>query len=649
MRRLFGSVVVVFAAIHVARGCRSSPDADRIPLHGQRGTEPPEAAHRKPSGDPNVISKTDLDPNDPDREREEGEVKSGERWEFPVAQAKSGSFWGTIEESRGGKRILAFRGIPYARPPIAELRFRPPVPLGRHDGLKEAKVNGHVCPQHMYYKPDIWIGAEDCLWLSVFTRDLVLKKKRPVLVWFHGGNFVRGSAADYEPDYLLDEEMVLVTVNYRLGLFGFMSTEDEHAPGNYGMLDQVAALQWVRKNIESFSGDPTRITIAGQQAGGASVHYHMLSPLTRGLFHQAISMSGSALCWWASIKRPLEKAQKMAKLLECKEAIAKDGSTDNKLLLQCFRGKSMEQLMNTHPNFYEWKHLEQGGEPITAFSPRVDPESRMPYMPSEPIDLMTSGGFQHIPWIAGLTDDEGAFKGSTFIADMKGVREFEEQYEKLGPLMFGLHDGMSEAPKVNAQRVRDYYWGAAAIDKDNVQKVVNAISDSSYSHPIDTASKIHAMKSQSPVYVYHFGYRGQFSLTQLDVDNYPPKIVPKDVKFGVGNGDDLIYLFPLLAGIFRPLPKEDLIFSQRFVELLGSFVRTGTPSIEMGEDAGTFVWNRVLSTNATHLDIGNEMRMDDGLPNHERMNFWQKMPVYWNANRAGYKPAPPISWKNDEL
>ena len=566
-----------------------------------------------------------------------------------MAQAKSGSFWGTIEESRGGKRILAFRGIPYARPPTAELRFRPPVPAGRHDGLKEVKVNGHVCPQHMYYKPDIWIGAEDCLWLSVFTRDLVLKKKRPVLVWFHGGNFVRGSAADYEPDYLLDEEMVLVTVNYRLGLFGFMSTEDEHAPGNYGMLDQVAALQWVRKNIESFSGDPTRITIAGQQAGGASVHYHMLSPLTRGLFHQAISMSGSALCWWASIKRPLEKAQKMAKLLECKEAIAKDGSTDNKLLLQCFRGKSMEQLMNTHPNFYEWKHLEQGGEPITAFSPRVDPESRMPYMPSEPIDLMTSGGFQHIPWIAGLTDDEGAFKGATLIADMKGVREFEEQYEKLGPLMFGLHDGMSEAPKVNAQRVKDYYWGAAAIDKDNVQKVVNAISDSSYSHPIDTASKIHAMKSQSPVYVYHFGYRGQFSLTQLDVDNYPPKIVPKDVKFGVGNGDDLIYLFPLLAGIFRPLPKEDLIFSQRFVELLGSYVRTGTPSIEMGEDAGTFVWNRVLSTNATHLDIGNEMRMDDGLPNHERMNFWQKMPVYWNANRAGYKPAPPISWKNDEL
>ena len=82
-------------------------------------------------------------------------------------------------------------------------------------GIREAKLNGHVCPQHMYYKPDIWIGQEDCLWLNVYTRDLVIKKKRPVIVWIHGGNFVRGSAADYEPDYILDEDVVLVTIQYR--------------------------------------------------------------------------------------------------------------------------------------------------------------------------------------------------------------------------------------------------------------------------------------------------------------------------------------------------------------------------------------------------------------------------------------------------
>ena len=119
-------------------------------------------------------------------------------------------------------------------------------------------MNGHVCPQHMYYKPDIWIGEEDCLWLNVYTRDLVVKKRRPVIVWIHGGNFVRGSAADYEPDYILDEEVVLVTIQYRLGMFGFLSTEDGATPGNYGMMDQIAALQWVKTNIDAFSGDPNR-------------------------------------------------------------------------------------------------------------------------------------------------------------------------------------------------------------------------------------------------------------------------------------------------------------------------------------------------------------------------------------------------------
>ncbi len=137
------------------------------------------------------------------------------------------------------------------------------------------------------------------------------------------------------------------------------------------------------------------------------------------------------------------------------------------------------------------------------------------------------------------------------------------------------------------------------------------------------------------------------------------------MEFGVGNGDDLIYLFPILSGTFRPLPHEDLVFSQRFIKLLTTFVADGKPYLEM-ESGHQFVWNPVKATNATHLNIGksnsehifcpisrvfftgNEMDMDMGLPNHERMNFWQSLPVYWNANRENYKPAPPIVYK-DEL
>ena len=209
---------------------------------------------------------------------------------------------------------------------------------------------------------------------------MVITKKRPVIVFIHGGNFVRGSAAEYDPDYLLDQDVVLVTLQYRLGMFGFLSTETGEAPGNYGMLDQVAALRWVKENIGAFSGDPERVTIMGQQAGGASVHYHLLSPLTKGLFSRAVSMSGSALCWWASIKRPLEKATKLAKLLECPQA-----ANETAAMVNCLRDLPMESLMNQHPNFYEWKHLEENHEPVTSWSPRVDVEAAVPFMPREPM------------------------------------------------------------------------------------------------------------------------------------------------------------------------------------------------------------------------------------------------------------------------
>ena len=108
--------------------------------------------------------------DDENREREDGEIQVGKIWEFPVAQTKVGKLWGTVEESRSGKRVLAFRGVKHVQPPVGKLRFRPPVVAAKWDGIVEAKTNGHMCPQHLATKPDIWVGDEDCLWLNVFTR-----------------------------------------------------------------------------------------------------------------------------------------------------------------------------------------------------------------------------------------------------------------------------------------------------------------------------------------------------------------------------------------------------------------------------------------------------------------------------------------------
>lgn len=630
--------------VSIVLGCRSRSGDDTERVSSHQGTEP--TFHKPEKSEPmEAIPVEPTDATDFERAREDGEVQVGQKWEFPVAQTKFGNLWGTIEESRAGKRMLAFRGIKHVQPPIGELRFRPPVFTPKWEGIKDAKLNGHVCPQHLASKPDIWVGDEDCLWLNVFTRDMVVSKKRPVLVWIHGGNFIRGSAAEYDPDYILDQDVVLVTIQYRLGMFGFLSTETSDAPGNYGMLDQIAGLQWVKSNIKAFSGDPGKITIMGQQAGGASVHYHLLSPLTRGLFNKAISMSGSALCWWASIKRPQEKAKKLARLLDCTD----EEQQDMTKLVECVRNKPMFELMNTHPNFYEWKHLEQTQEPMTAWSPRVDPEAAMSYLPQEPIDLMTTGNFQHVPWIIGITDDEGASRSYAFFDDMAGVREFEEKFEKLGPLMFGFHDGQSEAPKMMAKKVRDFYLGDKELDKDVANSLVNALSDSSYAHPIDTAAKIHALKSAAPVFVYHFGYHGKHSQTHVKPNEFPPVLSTPDIHYGVGNGDDLMYLFPIQLGLFRPFPSEDITFSMKMVELLINFAKTGQPSVELGDEMPPFIWHSVNAANTSHLNIGNIMEMDQGLPNHGRMSFWQSMPVYWNADRENYKPAPPVVLRSDEL
>jgi len=351
-------------------------------------------------------------------------------------------------------------------------------------------------------------------------------------------------------------------------------------------------------------------------------------------------MSGSALAWWASLKRPYERAKKLAKLVECPQ--------DDKIeMAKSIREKPTEGLMNTHPNFYHWKHLEQNQEPLTAWSPRVDVESSIPFMPEEPIDLMTSGNFQHVPYITGLTDDEGSLRGSVFFADPAGVQEFQEKFETLGPLMLGFHDGHAEAPKIMAKKVKEFYLADQPMDGTNANQIIDAISDSSYAHPVDTTGKIHAMKSRAPVYIYHFGYRGQFSLTHVKPNQYPPELMTQYTKHGVGNGDDLIYMFPIMTGLFRPLNPEDLIFSTRLIQLVANFAKSGKPELEMGEGIEPFQWDAVNPANISHLDIGNVMQMDQGLPNHRRMHFWQSLPVYWNCHRDNYLPAPPPAMKEE--
>lgn len=190
---------------------------------------------------------------------------------------------------------IAFRGIPYAAAPVGPLRFRPPEPLPpRHDQVLAAEDFGSACVQNGRLL-GTGTGGEDCLFVNVFRpRE---PGTYPVMVWIHGGAFELGAADRYDPPALVEQGVVVVTLNYRLGVLGFLAhpalTAEGGASGDYGLLDQQAAMRWVVDNIAGFGGDPSNITLFGESAGGASVLAHLVSPTSEGLFHKAIVQSGA--------------------------------------------------------------------------------------------------------------------------------------------------------------------------------------------------------------------------------------------------------------------------------------------------------------------------------------------------------------------
>ncbi|MEA3118371.1 MAG: para-nitrobenzyl esterase [Paraburkholderia sp.] len=230
---------------------------------------------------------------------------------------------GVIEGARlrnGQADLRVFRGIPYAAPPVGELRWREPQPVARWAGVRQAWKFGPRCMQLHVFRPVFRSDemSEDCLYLNVWTPARSPDAKLPVLVYLHGGGFVSGDGSEdrYDGASLAARGIITVTVNYRLGAFGFLAPpeaagESPHGTaGNYGLLDQVAALRWVRDNIAQFGGDPAQVTIAGNSAGAISISAHMASPLSRGLFARAIGKSGGAFATLSPWQR--EQAERAA-------------------------------------------------------------------------------------------------------------------------------------------------------------------------------------------------------------------------------------------------------------------------------------------------------------------------------------------------
>jgi para-nitrobenzyl esterase len=248
----------------------------------------------------------------------------------------------------GGVRV--FKGIPFAAPPVGDLRWKAPQPVAPWDGVRDAKTFSAECMQTLYpenspyFRPAAAL-SEDCLYLNVWT-TANSGEKRPVMVWIHGGAWTRGSGSVpvYDGAALAKKGVVLVTTNYRLGVFGFMAHPEltaespQHASGNYAILDHVAALKWVQKNIAAFGGDPTRVTIFGESAGSWSVNTTQATPLAKGLFHRAIGESGGQFAGTSKLADAEQGGVAVAKAVGAESLAALRAVPAEKLLaIQTFR------------------------------------------------------------------------------------------------------------------------------------------------------------------------------------------------------------------------------------------------------------------------------------------------------------------------
>jgi para-nitrobenzyl esterase len=290
--------------------------------------------------------------------------------------------------------ILTFKGLPYAAPPVGEMRWRPPAPAARWNGVRDATAFGPACVQptlviQSIYSADLGRTSEDCLTLNVWTPSTA--GKAPVMVWIHGGALVTGSSKEtlYDGARMAREGMVMVSINYRLGVLGWLAHPDLSAEspagisGNYGLMDQVAALEWVKRNIASFGGDPEQVTIAGESAGGLSVLYLMTSPLAQGLFARTIAQSAYM------ISTPELKTARFG---------APSAEDAGAALSRALQAPSLRVLRGMDPQTLTDRAAIGGFSPFGAIDGKV--------LPAQLINVFDQGRQAKVPVLAGFNSGE---------------------------------------------------------------------------------------------------------------------------------------------------------------------------------------------------------------------------------------------------
>ncbi|GAB0098661.1 Carboxylic ester hydrolase [Sergentomyia squamirostris] len=525
-----------------------------------------------------------------------------------IVQPPCGPLKGITEISSFGYEYANFYDVPYAKPALGALRFKDPEPLESWTDLLDASRLYNPSTEERFLN-------EDCMRLNIYTKNARLEGSlHPVLLTIAGGAFRQSPRQKnmWGPEILLQKDVLLVVMSHRTGSFGFLSSDDPvvGVPGNAGLKDQVMALRWIQENIATFGGDPNDVTILGCSSGACSVHYHMMSPLSKGLFHKVIIMSGSAY-FPRGLMPKLNWATRLAR------KIGWHGShSDEASAFDFLRSMDSKTIRDGEKDLLTDQEKSRGLDSI--FGPVIESyRSRMCLIPEHPDTLFKHAWSHAIPLMIGGVKDEGLFSYKDAMNDPDVWNTVNQNPSTLLPY------NLTQDPvkrRIYGEKLKLFYFGRDDASKHDIDSYVKMMGDKTYWYSVYKVIvgrlKYPEVGVRGSTWLYRFSFESE--------ERAKHRILPPWISGdpGVAHVDDMLYLYS--NGLPYGLPKSgtaEFEIMQLMVEIYTSFITNGDPNNDellkvMGK------WKPISCSFPLYgLKIDNPPMMID-LPEKERIMFW---------------------------